>query len=220
MALGGLLLLGGLGTYLWRARRHDQRQRLEIRRRLAYDLHDELGALLVRASLQAGHLQSEYPASAATAAPLLSDLQAASRAMRDVVWGIDPHINTFGDLLDRMHNFLTQLAPLLTCQLDFRTAGRQESRTMSPAFRQHIYAIFKEAITNSLRHAWCSKQLVVRLEQQATTLLLEVRDDGQPQPTSSRRGVGLRSMQQRALLLRGKLDTGPNRTVVFWCGCG
>lgn len=208
-ALGGLLLLSGLGGYVWRNHRRGQRQRLELRRRLSRDLHDELGALLVRASLQAEYLQIEYPPAAPVAAPLLHDLRAATQAMRDIVWGIDPHHNTLGDLLDQMREYVNRLVPLTQYPIVFDAVGLQAARPIKSLVRQHLYAIFKEAVTNALRHAQQPTQLLITLRQHDNRLLLEVCDDGQAPLPGRRRGMGLRSMAERAQLLHGQLEAGP-----------
>ena len=205
----GLLLLSGVGGYTWRTYRRAQRQRLELRRRLARDLHYELGALLVRASLQAEYLQVEYPPATPLADPLLYDLRAATQAMRDIVWGIDPHNNTLGDLLDQMREYVARLVPLTQYPIVFDAVGIQASRPVQTLLRQHLYAIFKEAVTNALRHAQHPTQLLITLKQHDNSLFLEVCDDGQAQPAGRRRGVGLRSMRERAQLMRGQLEAGP-----------
>jgi signal transduction histidine kinase len=204
-----LLLLVGAGGFAWRNHRRGQHQRLELRRRLSRDLHDELGALLVRASLQAEYLQGEYPPAAPIATPLLSDLRAATQAMRDIVWGIDPHNNTLGDLLDQMREYVNRLAPLTPYPIVLEVVGIQAARPVRSLLRQHLYAIFKEAVTNALRHAQQPTQLLITFKQHDNSLLLEVCNDGQAPPACRRRGVGLRSMGERAQLLRGQLEVGP-----------
>jgi signal transduction histidine kinase len=210
-----LLLLSGAGGYAWRTYRHQRHQRLELRRRLARDLHDELGALLVRASLQAEYLQVEYPPATPLAAPLLYDLRAATQAMRDIVWGVDPHNNTLGDLLDQMREYVARLVPLTPYPIVVEAVGIQAARPVQTLLRQHLYAIFKEAVTNALRHAQQPTQLLITLKQHDNGILLEVYDDGQAQPASRRRGMGLRSMRERTQLLRGHLEAGPQPTAGF-----
>ena len=80
------LLAGGLGSYLWLARRRTQRDRVELRRRLTH----ELDTLLAHASRQAEYIQSQYPVATPTATPLLEDLRTATQAMRDLAWGLAP----------------------------------------------------------------------------------------------------------------------------------
>ena len=206
--LGGLLL-GSMSLGLWRIRRKSRQQRMQLRRQLAHDLHDELGALLVRASLQAELLQEEVPAAAPAATRLLTDLQAASQAMRDVVWGIDPHANTLGDLVNRMREHLEQTTAPPGRRVELSTQGLQEQLEVGQLLRQNVYAIFKEAVTNSLRHAQQSTFLQVQVNQQHRQLEIIVQDDGLlGSVPSTRRGVGLRSMRQRVATLGGAFEAG------------
>ena len=205
----GSLLVGSTGLGLWRIRQKSRQQRVQLRRQLAHDLHDELGALLVRASLQAELLQEEVPAAAPATTRLLTDLQAASQAMRDVVWGIDPHANTLGDLVDRMREHLEQTRAHPGRHIELHTHGLQAQLEVGQHLRQHVYAIFKEAVTNSLRHARQSTFLQVHVNQQHRQLEMIVQDDGLVEASPpTRRGVGLRSMRQRVATLGGAFEAG------------
>jgi signal transduction histidine kinase/streptogramin lyase len=203
---GGLLVVKGIAVYGWCIRRRHRKQQQQLRGQLAHDLHDELGALLVRASLQAELLKSEHQANIDMANSLLQNLQAASQAMRDVVWGIDPHNDRLGNLLDRIDEYLEQTATLANLRVKFYHQDIDEAQFMSGELRQHIYYIFKEAVTNSLRHAYNSTTLTVSVLQQADLLLMHVQDDGQATVRTKRQGTGLRSMVRRANALGGKLE--------------
>ena len=87
------------GRYLVRQR---QRRRVAaLRAQLAIDLHDEVGTLLTRVSVQAELLQSLPPAQQPPAvAGLLRNSRAAASTLRDVVWGIDARADSAGSLLD------------------------------------------------------------------------------------------------------------------------
>jgi signal transduction histidine kinase len=93
-------------------------------------------------------------------------------------------------------------------RVSFEAAGLQEEQQVSQYLRQHVYFIFKEAVTNSLRHARQSHCLTISLAQQAQHLVLRVADDGQPALADSRPGMGGRSMRQRAHALGGDLRAG------------
>lgn len=201
-----LLLLAGAVGYVRRSRWVRRQQQLVLRRRLAHDLHDELGSLLVRASLQAQLLKAEPQLLEPAANYLIQELRSASQAMRDIVWSIDTYSNTLGDLLDRMREHMAQLPPAAILRATFETASIREEQVVDQYLRQHVYFIFKEAVTNSLRHAQQSSMLAVNLTQQGQRLVLRVTDNGQPVPIKSRLGVGRRSMQQRACALDGSLQ--------------
>ena len=215
-----LALLAGaalalVGVVLWQRARHRLAGRVaaqHMRTRLAADLHDEVGTLLTRVSMQAELLHELPPETAGPALDrLLNNSRAAASTMRDVVWSIDAHADTVGALLDRMRDYLDQLPPHLRAELH-RDKQLLDEHPLPPDLRQHLYLVFKEAVTNAVRHASHATTLLVRLERRAGSLCLEVEDDGVARPpgtAAGRSGLGLRSMAQRAAALRGTLATGP-----------
>jgi len=220
----GVWLLGALAAmgavYGWqrgRLRRvqHDN----ELRTKLAADLHDEVGSLLTRINFQAQLLrdQHQYPAAdgpdqAVGFDRLLSNSAAAVQTMRDVVWSIDARADSAGALLDRMRDYLDQLGSFVGPALTLHTAGLPDELALAPALRQQLYLIFKEAITNAVRHAASATEIQTRLVRAGGVLELEILDNGPYQTPADGlhrpSGLGLRNMAQRAQAIGGELRTG------------
>ncbi|MDO7845792.1 histidine kinase [Hymenobacter sp. M29] len=184
--------------------RHDER----LRSRIAADLHDEVGTLLTRVNMQAELLHQAQPAPSPAFDRLLTNSRAAASTMRDIVWGIDAQADTVGALLDRMRDHLDQTAAPAGLNTHLATDGLPDALPLPPELRQHLYLVFKEAVTNAARHARQATDLWVSLTRAPGQLRLEVRNNG-PAAGTSRSGMGLRSMRQRAEALRGTLDAGP-----------
>jgi signal transduction histidine kinase len=210
--LAGLLLLALGGGVLWAVRRRQRRRVAALRAQLATDLHDEVGTLLTRVSVQAELLQSLPPAQQAPAvAGLLRNSRAAASTMRDVVWGIDARADSAGSLLDRMREYLHQTVGTAGWQTELEVSGWPDEVPLPAAVRQAVYRIFKEAVTNALRHAPGATHLHVALSRRRGQLHLTIADNGQP-PTAApgpATGMGLRNMQQRAAALGGHASAGP-----------
>lgn len=210
---GGSMLLAGLAAaavYVWQRQRTARLLREHaLRTRIAADLHDEVGALLTRVNLQAEVL-NETGATPHGLGELLEDSRAAVATMRDVVWSIDAHADTVGALLDRMRDHLERSVEPAGWHFDLRVEHLADTETLAPQVRQHLYLIFKEAVTNALRHAHDATTLRIYFGREGRYLILEVDDDGQPHPgPATRSGLGLRSMTQRAAALGGNLEVGP-----------
>ncbi len=207
LGLGG----GGLLLYLSQRRRLARVQReARLRTGIAADLHDEVGTILTRISLQAEALRGAAPAARpALLERLLANSRAAARTMRDIVWGIDAAADTAGSLLDRMRDHLDQTAAPAGLLTELRATGLPDAEALPPELRQHLYLIFKEATTNALRHAPGATCLRVALSRRAGQLELVVENDGRPAAPAARSGMGLRNMRQRAAALRGHLEAGP-----------
>lgn len=205
--LAGLLLLT-LGLVAWAGRQRRLRTEREerLRNRIAADLHDEVGTLLARVSMQADLLNQEQPHPALDR--LLGNSRAAAGTMRDIVWGIDAQSDTVGALLDRMRDHLDQTAAPAGLNTHLATTGLPDQLPLPPELRQHLYLVFKEAVTNAARHARQATDVWVALARENGRLSLLVRNNGQPAGTS-RSGMGLRNMRQRADAIHGTLVAGP-----------
>jgi signal transduction histidine kinase len=215
----GLVALG-YGTYWLRLRgvlREAQR-----RAELAANLHDEVGALLTRVTMLAEVLREHYRPAPADGAGrfdarnaldrLVYNSRAAVQTMRDVVWGIDSEADSCAALLDRMRDHLDQTAAAAGLVAVFDHAGLPVELMLSASVRQNLYLIFKEAVTNTARHARGATEICVHLHHRQGRLVLEVADNGQRSGSGSPhpRGMGLRSMAHRAQVLGASLHTGPH----------
>ena len=199
---------GGLLYVVQRRRLAQLRHETALRSRIAADLHDDVGTLLTRVTMQAELLREAQPDPALDR--LLTNARSAASTMRDVVWSIDAHADTVGALADRMRDYLNQLGPACAGALHL-PADLPAARPLPPELRQHLYLVFKEAVTNVVRHARCATHLRVALRPEPGHLVLEVEDDGPLTPAApvGRSGLGLRSMARRAAALGGTFEASP-----------
>jgi len=208
-----------------RARRDAQRD-ARLRDELAANLHDEVGGLLTKISLMAEVMQQADnertdepsallvatrpdPALDHLAARLLLNSRAAVQALRDVVWSIDSRADSVQALLDRMEDHLDQTAAAAGLHHSFEADPLPHLQALRPLVRKHLYLVFKEAVTNAVRHGKGATMLQVRLLREGSYFVLQITDNGQAPSTKGRSGLGLRSMATRAKALNGTLSTGP-----------
>ncbi|GAB3588608.1 hypothetical protein GCM10027345_40910 [Hymenobacter daeguensis] len=204
------------GFYVIHRRRVARVQHTErLRNRIAADLHDEVGTLLARVSMQAELLSHTQPNPSPALDRLLTNSRAAASTMRDIVWGIDAQADTAGALLDRMRDHLDQTARPAGLNTHLSITHLPDHLALPPELRQHLYLVFKEAVTNAARHAHHATDLWVTLARETGQLRLTLRNNGEAAGTS-RSGMGLRNMKQRAAALRGTLAAGPGPDGGFW----
>jgi signal transduction histidine kinase len=84
---------------------------------------------------------------------------------------------------------------------------------LRPSVNAALYRLAQESITNARRHARHASCVRVLVSGEPDLVRLTVADDGDPVPPGSRpsSGFGLIGMAERARLLGGTLDAGPNR---------
>jgi signal transduction histidine kinase len=188
--------------------------KLREREQLARELHDtvahHVSAIAVQA--QAGRtLAASHPDRAMAALEIIEE--AASRTldeMRTMVGvlreGEEP------DLVPQPG--VTDIARLARRtgdwpRVDVELSGDFDD--LAPSVGAAIYRLAQESITNAVRHARHATRISVRVADDDDCVRLTVRDDGDGSPTGqSSWGYGLVGMTERATLLGGTLEAGPN----------
>ncbi len=88
---------------------------------------------------------------------------------------------------------------------------------LKPSVDTTVYRLAQEAVTNAVRHARNASKVLVRIVGDDDAVKLTVRDDGVHNPLPIRSaGFGLVGMAERARLLGGTLDAGPNEEGRGW----
>jgi signal transduction histidine kinase len=187
-------------------------QRLDERRRLRRDLHDGVGPLLAGLGLQADALRRAAGAEEAERLGRLTDaVRQCRREVRRLVDDLETEQDAVDDLVARLRELVDGWASATVERgLVLRLSVPDHLPPLPPDVRLAAYRITGEALANAVQHAAASS-CTVRLAVADGDLLLEVRDDGVGVPAVSapaRRGVGLRSMGERARAVGGALDVG------------
>jgi len=192
----------------------------QVRKRIATDLHDDIGSSLTRISLlsEVTQLQGGQPAGGS-----LSVIAGLSRelvdSMSDIVWAINPERDSLGDLTQRMRHFASDV--FTARQIDFRLRLPDSERDVRVGanFRRELFLIFKEAINNAVRHSECT-EAEIEFRVGVDGLLLKVSDNGRGFDADSKStGHGLKSMRARVEGLGGRMQAvsaqGSGTTLTF-----
>ncbi len=221
-------ILGGhIGQWLERKRAEDalrrsQRERLaeleRVRRRIATDLHDDIGSSLTHISVLGEVARREIGDSNSLVAGQLSTIAGASRelidSMSDIVWAINPHRDRLSDLVHRMRRFAADTFSARSIELRLRLPSAGADMKVEGNLRREVFLIFKEGINNMIRHSGCT-EADVEFRAGADSLLLTLRDNGKGFDTLlDSDGHGLMSMKSRAS------DMGATLSVVSGFGGG
>ena len=157
--------------------RHLQTAREDERQRLARDLHDELGALLTSAKLDAARIRSRLagtaPEALARLGHLVGKLDGGIALGRKIIEDLRPSTLGHLGLVPTLEILLREFA---------ERSGAQVHTTLAPvrlgaAAELVVYRIVQESITNVTKYARAS-QVWVSLAGVDGWVLLSVRDDG------------------------------------------
>lgn len=191
------------------------------RKRIAREVHDELGQLVTALRMDLSMLRQR----------LTTDPDALLRAermretmatMSDVVRHVASHLRP-GALDMGLVAAIEWLAEDFSlrwetrCQLEL---PHEQEPSLPESVALALFRAVQESLTNIAKHAQAS-QVTIALEQRGTLLHLTVRDNGRgfdPEVVAARRGggLGLLGMRERMLAIGAVIDiaTGPTGTVV------
>ncbi|MFG2881637.1 sensor histidine kinase [Streptomyces sp. NPDC048297] len=180
---------------------------LAERARIAREIHDvlahSLSAQLVH--LEAARLLIER---GAEREQILERVVAARGMARDGLAETRQALSALRGDLSPLEDFLTELVRA-TDGAEVSVTG--ERRALPAEASQAVRRVAQEAVTNVRKHAQGAK-VQVRLDYSEREVMLNVRDSGgRPgEMSGSGGGYGLRGMRERAELLGGSLDAGPD----------
>ena len=201
------LVAAGLGAVGLGAHRYRVAQILRVeraRRRIADDLHDDIGSKIASVALRLDAAR-QGPAVPDDLRDRLGRLGAQARGvvgdLRDTVWLVDADRDDLRSVADRIEKFAADT---------LGTAGRVERGGVPPVplsmgARRDLYFLFTEALHNATRHAG-AERVTVRLGVEGGAFALAVEDDGRGfEPAAGGAGNGLRTMRRRAEALGADL---------------
>src|SRR5579872_143007 len=188
---------------------HLQSVREEERRRVAREIHDELGQALTGIMLESASLIRELPKDAkqqSTRAELIMKLadetiQTVRRISTELRPGILDDLGLMAAVEWAAEEFQSRTGT--NCRLDLPEDDIVIDRERATA----LFRILQETLTNVARHANAT-QVNVRLAKEKGSLLLEVHDNGKgisKEQLSAGRSLGILGMRERAVLLGGGL---------------
>jgi signal transduction histidine kinase len=199
---------------LYRYRSRQLNRTRQIRSEISRNLHDEVGANLTNISLSSLLAQKQIHNEGAVSHLLeriYQDSQLVSESMREIIWSINPDIDTLGDALPRMLHYASQLLEAKGIELHAAITPEVERLKLSMMQRRDVYLIFKEAVNNMARHSNATRASV-RFDLSGDTLIMKIDDNGSgfevsPSPLlPSTWQNGLRNMQERARQHRWTLE--------------
>ena len=207
-----VVILGSIALqYRIRFRQREEQHRM--RKLVARDLHDDLGSRIGSVSLLLD-LASRNARSELETGPLLQrasdQLHQLGSDFRDSIWMVDSDHADLRGLVERMQAAAEKWGTQL--QFEMEPAVEVTSRPMALDVRRNIYLLYREAVSNALRHANAST-VIVSVGFESPVLTLEVVDDGDGfNPAVKSNGWGLESMRWRASALGSSLqiDSAPN----------
>lgn len=178
------------------------------RQRLARELHDSVTQSLYSLTLlsqgwgtMAEQGRLNHPAEAFQRLNQVG--QQALREMRLMIHQLRPPILEEEGLAGALRQRLDAVERRANIKVRLLTS--EEVVHLPQHIENHLFYIAQEALNNSLRHA-AATEVIVRIEVEGNNVLLSVQDDGIGfDPSVDSAGMGLRTMQERAETIGGRM---------------
>lgn len=185
----------------------------EERERIARDIHDELGSILVRLKIEVALLATKLPEDAAglrekthSIEELLDQsMSTASRVARELRPGILKEFGLPAAIECQAEDFSQRSGISCRVQCD------EENIEPDPDTSLALFRIAQEALTNVAKHAHASL-VVMRLRRERGNILLDIRDNGRGISAADMlkpKSFGLRGIRERVLSLGGEFSIEP-----------
>lgn len=152
-----------------------------IRKRIASDLHDDIGSNLGSISLIARTARKDLTRlhGPEEIAQDLDEVESIAResslAMRDIVWLLERKQDSIGDLVQRMNETASRLLREIRFSIECETNKTTTRLTLDA--KRHLFLFYKEAIHNVLKHSGAN-QVSIKLWDDHDKLALEIVDNG------------------------------------------
>lgn len=177
------------------------------RKRIAADLHDEVGPLLSAVKLQINHL--ELPEDKQTADLIQKSsnyIDEVIRKMREISNDLLPNILVRKGLPAAIQDYLGKLSSASNLKIDFQFVA--DSR-IEQTIEVNMYRIVQEIVHNAVKHARAAN-LVIRLQMKDNQLRLSTEDDGigfnMNDVANTKNGLGLLNLQSRTEVMNGEFS--------------
>lgn len=184
------------------------------RKRVARELHDELGQTLTALSLHSEALRVFIPGNPERALEQLSNIRELTgkitQQMYDLILALRPAVLDDMGLATAIKSLSERL--LTDSGIEFELDSSRLTQRLPPSIEITLYRIFQEAISNIIRHSGAD-YVKITLAQHDSVFEGEIEDNGHgfnpaeiSQDANIPRGLGLLGMQERMAQCGGSLE--------------
>lgn len=177
------------------------------RRRIAKDIHDELGSGLTKIKFISELLQTENKDQS-----LSKNLKTISETvyslvdnMRDLIWALNPNNTTLDNLLARIREYCSEYMEEIHMEFIVNFPDHVPNRRINNQAHRNIFLTVKEALQNTVKHAHATKiEFTVTIEQ--NNLTVHFKDNGvgfDTQKTQNLESNGMLNMKHRIETIGG-----------------
>jgi signal transduction histidine kinase len=189
-------------------RKRKQQQKLnEVRTRIAYEMHQDIGNDLTALIYKIRNLDAKNANAGSFEFKQLeqSTYQVITK-VNDIVWSLNAEKNNLKDLQNHLLKYAEQTLNNANIKCTLKQAINLPGRRIETETRKNIYLLFKESINNIIKHSKASNVDII-LTYKFRKLIVSIADNGKGFDMQKIvKGNGIEGMQYRIKLLKGKVE--------------
>ncbi len=201
--IAAVLLIAALFYALYRYRVIQILKMERMRFRIANDLHDELGSDLSAIALASQMTKGQDTNDQGRLNKIRENALRAIDSMREIVWFIKPEHDSPGKLLERIKEVTETMLEGKNYTIDEGTSFLKYFQDIES--RQNLFLIYKECLTNIVRHSECTEVKII-FGNGNDKKLLSIYDNGIGfDIEKAKKGSGLNNLQARAMRIKSSI---------------
>jgi signal transduction histidine kinase len=179
----------------------------EERQRIALEIHDDVGnkvammALFIRQIIE----QHKEGSVSKDLYRVLDEIKTLSNTLRDLSHGLQPPLLRYGGIRPALKSLCEKFETVNGTQMEFFSPA--EFPRLSAQQEHCIFRVAQESLQNVVKHSGADRVRIV-LDREPHQIQLTISDNGHGfvrSETTAQQGLGLLSMEARALCVRGHL---------------
>ena len=185
------------------------------RRRIARDIHDQVGASLTQVSMLGEMVESdkESPAEVEEHGRQISQTaRDTAKALDEIVWAVNPSNDTLDGLITYFCKYAQEYLTVAGVRYRLDVPSQLPATPIAPDVRHNVFLAAKEAVTNIVRHAKATSAWI-RLRLEPQQFILEIEDNGKGMAGMDEKHAatrnGLSNMRKRLEESGGSCTFGP-----------
>ncbi len=201
------ILLLFFNRYKLKKQMQEQHALLEIRNKIAKDLHDDIGSTLTSINILSKVSRQQFEHNPHRSLEMLEDIENQSQRiqqnMSDIVWAIRPDNEKVEALTTRLHEYCSKTLEAANIKFEYNIDESLLQKALPLENRKELLLISKELINNVVKHSRAS-HVNLSFQRNSDYLEFSVKDNGLWSGKESSSGTGLKSMADRAHVLGGE----------------
>jgi signal transduction histidine kinase len=164
-------------------------QRNEIRTRISYDIHDEIGSGLTQMSIVCFQgemaLKNQKPIEKPFLDKILAQINSLNESLTELTWTIKPGNDNIDSLITRMRMYVNGYSENSSLEVNLRLPEEDLEFSTNPEANRNLFFILKEGLNNIAKHSMAKRVEIDFQVDKQMNFRFEIADDGRGFDTSA-----------------------------------